>query len=162
MKRIGTLQDFCGYQNQWTLRVSSMLTDLRVLFGAVCSPFMLFATLCRHLKEYKISVSTDILKNLYVDNIITGRESEADLLEFYKDARSPMMAAKFNLRTWASNSQSLNNLTQQNKTADETNPTNMLGINWNISTDKLSLTPKRLIPADTTLITKREILQDSS
>ena len=162
MKRIGTLQDFCGYQNQWTLRVSSMLTDLRVLFGAVCSPFMLFATLCRHLKEYKISVSTDILKNLYVDNIITGRESEADLLEFYKDARSPMMAAKFNLRTWASNSQSLNNLTQQNKTADETNPTNILGINWNISTDKLSLAPKRLIPADTTLITKREILQDSS
>ena len=134
----------------------------RVLFGAVCSPFMLFATLCRHLKEYKTSVSTDILKNLYVDNIITGRESEADLIKFYKDARSLMMAAKFNLRTWASNSQNLNNLTQQNKTADETNPTNILGINWNTSTDKLSLAPKRLIPADTTLVTKREILQDSS
>ena len=36
----------------------------RIFFGAVCSPFMLFATLCRHLKEYKTSVSTDILKNL--------------------------------------------------------------------------------------------------
>ena len=120
---------------------------------------MLFATLCRHLKEYKTSVSTDILRNLYVDNIITGQESEAALIEFYKDARSLMMAAKFNLRTWASNSQHLNNLTQQDKTADETNPTNILGINWNTSTDKLSLAPKRLIPADTTLVTKREILQ---
>ena len=76
--------------------------------------------------------------------------------------RSLMMAAKFNLRTWAFNSQHLNNLTQQDKTADETNPTNILGINWNTSTDKLSLAPKQLIPADTTLVMKREILQDSS
>jgi len=97
----------------------------RVLFGAVCSPFMLFATLCRHLKEYKTSASTDILRNLYVDNIITGRESEAHLIEFYKDARSLMMAGKFNLRSWASNSQQLNSLAQQDKTADETNPTNI-------------------------------------
>ena len=100
----------------------------RVLFGAVCSPFMLFATLCRHLKEYKTSVSTDILRNLYVDNIITGWESEAALIEFYKDGRSLMMAAKFNLHTWASNSQHLNNSILQDKIADETNPTNILTV----------------------------------
>ena len=86
---------------------------------------MLFATLCRHLKEYKTSVSTDILRNLYVDNIITGQESDAQLIEFYRDARSLMMAAKFNPCTWASNSQQLNSLAQQDKTADKTNPTNV-------------------------------------
>lgn len=69
----------------------------RVLFGAVCSPFMLYATLRQHLTQHKTPFSTDILKNLYIDNIITGRDSETHIVEFYKGARSLMMAAKFNL-----------------------------------------------------------------
>ena len=38
----------------------------------------------------------------------------------------------------------------------------MLGIYWNTITDQLSLVPKKMIPANTTLFTKQEILQDSS
>ena len=130
----------------------------RVLFGSVCSPFMLYATLCQHFMQYKTSISTDILKNLYVDNIIAGGGSETHLVEFYKSARSLMMAAKFNLRTWASNTQQLNSLTLQDKIVDENNPTNILSIHWNTTTDQRSLAPKRMIPANT----KRKILQDSS
>ena len=48
------------------------------------------------------------------------------------------------------------------KIADENNPTEMLGIHWNTTTDQLSLAPKKMLPANTTLVTKREILQDSS
>ena len=134
----------------------------RVLFGAVCSPFMLYATLRQHLTQHKTPISTDILKNLYVDNIITGRESETQIVEFYKSARSLMMAAKFNLRTWASNSKQLNSLALADKIHDGNNPTNILGIHWNTSTDQLSLAPKKIIPANITLVTKRDILQDSS
>ena len=70
--------------------------------------------------------------------------------------------AKFNLRTWASNSPQLNTMAQQEKVADRNTPTNVLGMHWNINTDKLSLAPKRVISLYSTLVTKRDILQDSS
>ena len=45
------------------------------------------------------------------------------------------------------------------KIADENNPTDMLGIHWNTTTAQLSLAPKKMLSAITTLVTKREILQ---
>ena len=42
-----------------------------VLFVAVCSPFMLNATLYYHLSQYRSSIAQDMLTNLYLDNIVT-------------------------------------------------------------------------------------------
>ena len=75
-----------------------------VLFGSVSSPFMLNATLDLHLKSFDSSVSRDMKKNLYVDNIISGCQSEEAVLQYYTESRAIMSAAKFNLRSWASNS----------------------------------------------------------
>ena len=47
-----------------------------VLFGAASSPFMLYAALHCHLTHHKSATSTDILQNLYVDNILSGRSTE--------------------------------------------------------------------------------------
>ena len=81
-----------------------------VLFGSVSSPFMLSATLDHHLNSYNSSVSRDMKSNLYVDNIISSCQSEETILHYYAESRAIVSDAKFNLRSWTSNS---SKLTQQ-------------------------------------------------
>ena len=132
-----------------------------VLFGAVSSPFMLYATLYRHLQHHNTPLSHDIQANLYVDNVVSGCETESAAIQYYNQARLIMSEAKFNLRSWASNSPQLNLITHKENTADSTIPANVLGIHWDTDTDKVSLIPKTTTLATVHLITKREVLQDS-
>ena len=76
-----------------------------VLFGLVSSPFMLHAALYYHLQKHSSSVATDIANNLYVDNVLTGCGTELEATDYYSKARSILSQAKFNLRSWASNSE---------------------------------------------------------
>ena len=133
-----------------------------VLFGAVSSPFMLYAALYHHLQCYNTPLSHDIQANLYVDNIVSGCETELAATQYYKQARVIMSEAKFNLRSWVSNSSQLSLITRQENTADSTVPANVLGVHWRTDTDKLSLIPKNTTLATINLIIKREVLQDSS
>lgn len=81
-----------------------------ILFGATCSPFILNATLLKHLHEH-FSRTAELLKSaLYVDNIISGFENASKLIEFYRVSRDLMNKGGFNLRSWASNCNELNNL----------------------------------------------------
>ena len=132
-----------------------------VLFGAVSSPFILYATLYHHLQHYNTPISNDIQSNLYVDNIVSGCETQTQTVEYFHRARDIMSSARFNLRAWVSNSQELSTTTQQHKIADSSIPANVLGIHWNTTTDKLSLIPKEMASM-MTLTTKREVLQGSS
>jgi len=75
-----------------------------VLFGAVSSPFILYATLHHHLQLYNTPLSHDIQWNLYVDNVISGCTTDE---QYYHEARAIMSEAGFNLRAWASNCQQL-------------------------------------------------------
>ena len=79
-----------------------------VLFGSVSSPFMLHAALYYHLQKNLSLVATDIVNNLYVhyvDNILTGCATELEAIDYYFKARSILSQAKFDLRSWASNSE---------------------------------------------------------
>jgi len=78
-----------------------------VLFGSVSSPFMLYAALSYHLSNNQSPVSQDMQSNLYVDNVISGCQSEEAAVKYYRSARTIMAKAKFNLRSWASNSTQL-------------------------------------------------------
>ena len=89
-----------------------------VPFGATSSPFMLNATLQYYLKSYTSGVSQDVQNNLYVDNIITSCPTEQETVQYYKEARSIMSQANFNLRSWFSNSIMLTSITTQEKTSD--------------------------------------------
>ena len=133
-----------------------------VLFGAVCSPFILNATLLYHISQYTSATSKDMLENLYVDNIITGCESEETAITYYQTARAIMKDANFNLRSWASNSHRLVEQMHNDKTAAEPGPINVLGLQWDTTNDTMSLTLKIPIPTRHTLVTKREVLHESS
>lgn len=133
-----------------------------VPFGATSSPFILNAVLQHHLKQYTSAVSKDMLANLYVDNVITSRETEQEVMKYYRESRAIMSSANFNLRSWSSNSTELMNIASQDNTSDKSKSVNVLGIRWNPTTDTISLAAKSSILANDDLITKREVLQDLS
>ena len=77
-----------------------------VLFGATCSPFMLSATPTYHLMQSNTIVSLDLLQNFYVDNVVSGCQSEMESPNYFTSSRSILGSASFNLHSWASNSES--------------------------------------------------------
>ena len=103
----------------------------RILFGAVSSPFILYAILHHHLQQYNTPLSCNIQDNLYVDNIISGCTTEQQTIQYFEEARSIMSSAGFNLRAWASNCESLNRMAQDDKIATSSHLANVLGLQWN-------------------------------
>ena len=62
---------------------------------------MLNATLRCHLEKYDLPVAQDIKNNIYVDNIISGCDQEAECLQYYDEAKAIMDHAHFHLHSWA-------------------------------------------------------------
>ena len=133
-----------------------------VLFGSTSSPFMLNATLRCHLNKFKSLVIDDMMRNLYVDNIISGSDSEEQAIQYYAEARSIMAKAKFNLRSWASNSNAVQRLAIMDNVIDKDSNANILGLKWNSSTDTLTFTSKEILSTDKSVVSKQEVLQCSS
>ncbi len=133
-----------------------------VLFGTASSPFMLNATLHHHLDKYNTPVTADMKENLYVDNLLSGCEAESDVLEYYEEARSTMAKGKFNLRAWASNSEQLHSRAAKDNTNDTNSEVCILGLRWNPTNDTITLTQNNNNFTETSLMTKRTILQQSA
>jgi len=52
-------------------------------------------------------------ENIFVDNILSGSDTEEGIVQYYTHARIIMGKAKFNLRSWSSNSKVLQQLVAQ-------------------------------------------------
>ena len=103
-----------------------------------------------------------MLSNLYVDNIISGCDTEQAAENYYKEARTIMCDARLNLRSWSSNSAELNAAAIKDNTAERALLVNVLGLHWTPTSDKLHLAAKPSILPHDNLVTKREVLQDLS
>ena len=77
------------------------------MFGATCSPFILNATLFKHLDENNTEISETMKQYLDVDNIMSSVNTKDDAIAYFKEARDVMSAGGFNLRSWSSNSSEL-------------------------------------------------------
>ncbi|PFX11054.1 hypothetical protein AWC38_SpisGene25514, partial [Stylophora pistillata] len=87
-------------------RVSIQPTSLR----STPSPSILGATIKHHLRLYKQSepeMAEMLEKSLYVDDLITGTETDEEALVVYKKSKQIMAEGGFNLRKWNSNSRTL-------------------------------------------------------
>ncbi|XP_065904082.1 uncharacterized protein [Dysidea avara] len=135
-----------------------------VLFGATSSPFALHAVLFHHLQQSHTLTAANMLRNLYVDNVITECITQQQATQFYCKSRSIMSEARLNLQAWASNCTQLNTLAQQENVADSTILVNVLDLQWDTVTDKLHFIPKMILPQKhtTVVVTKRYVLQQSS
>ena len=122
--------------------------------------FMLNATLRHHLNKYKTPVAEDMKENLYVDHVISGCDQELEAIVCYKEARSIMNEAQFNLRSCSSNSSLLSDQAAKDGTADTNEIVNILGLKWNPSTNTIFLTSSK-DESTRQLVTKRNVLQVS-
>ena len=57
-------------------------------FGTASSPFMLHATIYLHLHKFQLCASEDIQRNIYVDNIISGCDTETELVQYYTQTQN--------------------------------------------------------------------------
>ena len=99
-----------------------------VPFGSSSSPFMLGAVLNLHLSKFDTPVALDMRENIYVDNVLSGCNTEDKLLACYTQSRDIMSQAKFNLRSWSTNSRQLKQVTMEDKTIDSSTTVGVLGL----------------------------------
>ena len=128
----------------------------RVPFGVVSSPFLLAATVKHHLTVNHCSESDVILRNTYVDNLLTGKDSVEGAKTFYSTAKDIFSEASMNLREWCSNSQELSDsIPSHDKAKGESHK--VLGLQWNTTSDVLNIAGHST--SQITVRTKRELLQ---
>ncbi|XP_057311105.1 uncharacterized protein LOC130648966 [Hydractinia symbiolongicarpus] len=136
----------------------------RVPFGIISSPFLLGATIKHHLEETsdaevteeEVSEVSNISKDMYVDNLMTGTNSNEDAINLYENSKESFKAIGMNIRDWKSNSTTVNNAFPENDRLEGT-MIKVLGLQWNTENDQLMITTekfKNLSPATT----KRQVL----
>ncbi|XP_060559098.1 uncharacterized protein LOC132719352 [Ruditapes philippinarum] len=132
-----------------------------VLFGATCSPFILNATLLKHMTLNASNPAANIItRDLYVDNVISNFQQEQDLLTYFRYARALMSEAGFNLRSWTSNSSKLCELAVAEKVLDKDKVVKVLGMLWDPDNDEMSFVQRTIVNSERT--TKRSILKQTS
>ena len=96
----------------------------RLVFGLVCSPFILNVTLRNHLSKYENtdpSFVDTVVRALYVDDFASGKDSVKDGFELYRKLKSRFREGGFNMRKWASNNQELTELIKKEEAAISSN-----------------------------------------
>ena len=128
----------------------------RVLFGAKSSPSMLNLTINHHLSQYKTELSTKILQNMYVDNLICGYETTNEGKEFFLTGKQMFKEAGMYLREWYTNNNEVLSSIPETDQAKQVEKLKVLGIFWNPKEDTLSIAPYKL---KGTPDTKRKIVE---
>ena len=140
---------------------NSLLVTYRfrvVLFGAVCSPFILNAVVRTHLEKENSQLARDINENTYVDNLLSGTDTEEESISYYHEANRIMSDAGFTLRSWTSNSQELRDISKEENLASKETTVNQLGMKWDTVADTLTFKQGDL----SNVMTKREIVSSVS
>ena len=120
---------------------------LRVVFGVTSSPFLLRATIkphvTKHIVTYIVVVALrKLLRDLYVDDVVTSLSTMEEGLEFYFESRKCLKEGGFELRKWNSNNKELMDriCAEENGNSFEQGKNclwlrKVLGINWDIEKD---------------------------
>ena len=98
-----------------------VLRFTRVVFGVGSSPFLLNATIRRHLEKHAAvhpELVSKLLRSTYVDDIVTGADSDEAAYRLYKESKEILQEAGFNLRKFSSNSAQLHHRVQKEETSD--------------------------------------------
>lgn len=109
----------------------------RVIFGNVCSPFLLNATIKFHLSQFKNSYVVDQLRNsLYVDDWLSGADTEKELSVMIREAKEIMTKGGFPLAKWGSNSSIIQENEENLGHSVISSPfLKVLGISWSTKDD---------------------------
>jgi len=112
----------------------------RVPFGVISSPFLLGAAVQTHMDKYNTNFAQQVKDNIYVDNLITGTNTEGEAIQFYKEVKTMFLEASMNIREWMTNSAIVNQYIPSNDRSDG-DSMYVLGIHWNPQQDSIALKP---------------------
>ena len=108
----------------------------RVPFGNTASPFLLCATIKHHLSLNPPSTArTELEENLYMDDWLSGCDSEKEAKEMFRQARDLMKGAGMELAKWSSNNSKVSKEIGD-KTVIESHK--VLGLKWSPQNDSFS------------------------
>ncbi|XP_070074050.1 uncharacterized protein [Drosophila takahashii] len=131
-----------------------------VTYGTSCAPFLAVRVLEQlardHQDEFPIA-SKIVLEDFYVDDVLTGAETEDELLSRRDELIQLMSKAKLELGKWVSNSSRLSHTIQEELPI--TSAVKVLGMHWNPQDDVLSYKTSLSTEPEAT---KRQILSDVS
>ena len=131
-----------------------------VLFGSVSSPFILNAVMKAHFEKNPDTITEDLKKNIYIDNLVSGVTKESQVDDYYEKSVHLMNQGGFNLRSWAPNSQSLNKRICKDKLQETDKTVKVLGLKWDTQDDKLSYPTSHASASN--VWTKREVVRATS
>ena len=151
----------------------------RVVFGVTSSPFLLNATVRHHLEQYKDTypeLVEKLIKATYVDDIVTGANSEEAAYQLFNQAKEILREGGFNLRKFNSNSTLLqtiigvptpasNSLEEESyshtvcNSREHLGEKKILGVRWDLSTDNFIVSLEEVLHSVSQLRpTKRRIV----
>ena len=145
-----------------------MLQFTRALFGLAPSPFLLGGVIQQHLTNFRTvcpEIVSEIEKNLYVDDLISGGENEMKAEQLKTKATEIFADATFDLHKWHSNARELESYNTVEREETETfakqqlgvsngDQASILGLPWNKEADTIGVN----FPSDKTESTKQGIL----
>ena len=101
----------------------------RVIFGATSSPYILGATLQKHISDYEeefTATSQSLLQDTYVDDIQGGGDAEEDAGTFKEESTKILSEGGFSLHKWHSNVKPLDSSEQVHE-GEETYAKSLVG-----------------------------------
>lgn len=131
----------------------------RVTFGNKSSPFLLNATVRYHLSLFSSTrVIEELMKNLYVDDWLSGADTEAEAHKMLSEAKEVMQKAGMELTKWNSNSKEVSGkvYTHIGGKHLESESFKILGVKWTSDEDVFSFDGIEIPTGITT--TKRVVL----
>ncbi|XP_067634925.1 uncharacterized protein [Eurosta solidaginis] len=138
----------------------------RVTFGMASAPFCAVRAMQQCARDNAVKwpqAAEVVLNNFYMDDCLSGADTEEELLSLCKQLQQILVAGGFELCKWRSNSnhvqRSLNLESNDNDHWFNTyNEASVLGLKWIPSTDELSFAVKSLTDVDPDSWTKRMVL----
>ena len=130
----------------------------RAIFGAAPSPYILGATLQKHLlahQEEFPDIAKALLDDTYVDDIQYGSDKVEALMRFKEEATHIMHKGGFTLHKWHSNVPTLESTPENKRSQKEDQRARILGTQWDKSTDTIFVDFK---PCCAEPVTKRKML----
>ena len=145
-------------------------------FGLRCSPFLAVGVVQHHLMKYEEeypALVKEMIESTYIDDLLTGAETEDEALTMYEDSSKIMKEASMEMRKWNTNNERIKEVFKKDGVAAETSKTisdnaentyKLLGITYNPEDDQFQFNVQGIVEKaqnNEARITKRVILSTS-
>ena len=140
----------------------------RVMFGAICSPYLLNATVRHHLEKYRDENEKfvdNVIKSLYCDDFVSSFDSDEEAFAQYSKLKDCFNDAGLNLRKWKSNVEELAEkiANVENNIEQDKGDEKVLGLIWDRSSDRLKFNFEEILrDVSVENVTKRSILSSTA